>query len=247
MLAQILDRLRSGGPAATEGAADAYFKLCRDLASGAEVDTTEAIRITREADRSAEDLEADVEVLRQRSAWQAQYRGLADADHRAATAQAALDAAKRKLDEAVAKYQPAIDQAYRELQAAETDRQQRRTLEARLRDRVPPWVVRRLRELETQRSRILSESADLREAKDLANRRLSEHFAAMRIHEAKAASAKWPSDRQAATKEVERVRERVEREQEIADRVGAQLRPFETQLAAIESELREIHRKAVDE
>jgi hypothetical protein len=112
-LADTLARVRAGADQRKAAAEDAYRKLVRRCADGAEIDPAQVVRQLDEWGKTAEDFERDVDAISRRLLWRSEVQQLPDLRSRLATTEG-------KLREADEQYAAAIQEANRKYSAAVT-------------------------------------------------------------------------------------------------------------------------------
>lgn len=110
-LAELIGKLRNKKQTATKTAFSHYLEAVRKLASGTEIDADEVGHIIDAAGRDESALEKDVNLQQQRLTWHAQLVRNRKAAQDRVQAEIDLQAAQKKLQDALNALQPAVDAA----------------------------------------------------------------------------------------------------------------------------------------
>lgn len=174
VVAAVLEKIRGKRVETVKSLYTQYHELVSQLASGTQVDADELAIVLDALDKSNADLENDVERLIEREPKKSELMRLRQVRDSIPGLTAERDALGRKLDDAIAKLRPKIDELNEQLRSAETQSLQIHSLEARLLETAKdPTLTELQNRVVSQRSVVAAKLRDLEPELMSARSRLS--------------------------------------------------------------------------
>lgn len=174
VVATVLERIRGNRVEAVKSLYVQYDELVKQLASGVQVDADELELVLNALDKSNSDLENDFDAIVKRDPKKSELLRLRQVRDSIAGLTLARDVAARKLEEAVAKLRPRLDELNEQIRFAEMESLQINSLEsALLNSATDPTLHERKNSIESLRTPLADRLRNLEPELQKARGRLS--------------------------------------------------------------------------
>jgi hypothetical protein len=238
----ILAALRRKKTAAKRSTFDAYMDLVRAVASGQEIDADKAAETIEQASKSEESFEKDVETQQTRYEDYRLMQGITELQASVARLTASKEQLQEKLNAAIAKYKPGIDEAFTAIHQLEQQILSATGAEPRLlHSCFDKTLLDRETELIARRTNLLEQRRPLDEDFERAKSMHSTYKTGLANEVAAEAKEDYGPTKSYRREQIAAWRRKLTSNESFRDQLAAALRDNANELEPIQKELKEIH------